>query len=175
MTSILDDSKKITEKLANVNLAKKIFKGQKYEGRLHSIIKRLDLLSKNAVFLVLVSTACFVVMDKSQFVAWKDQQGDGQIFNGQKIEFWIHGRCNVITLFCYISCKGAVIIYVTQGDGRIFRFWSTENLPSPLRNSRTQILPPPQNRRTQMWTPFPPYGGIYSKWLQQLIWESSVN
>ena len=56
MTSILDDSKKITEKLANVNLAKKIFKGQKYEGRLHGIIKRLDLLSKNAVFLVLVST-----------------------------------------------------------------------------------------------------------------------
>ncbi len=54
MKRILDDSEKITSKLVNVNIAKKVLKSQKYENRLNDIIKRLDLLSKNAIFIMLV-------------------------------------------------------------------------------------------------------------------------
>ena len=54
MRRILDDSEKITSKLVNINIAKKVLKSQKYENRLNDIIKRLDLLRKNAIFIMLV-------------------------------------------------------------------------------------------------------------------------
>ena len=64
MTAIFKDTESVVNTLASVNLLQKIIMGRKYENQLNSLIRRLNQLSKSAMFQDLVS----IMIESSEII-----------------------------------------------------------------------------------------------------------